>query len=176
MSDVDGSAGMEKISMEGLNASAEMVEVRIQDSSGLGHRLMEFPRLLARDRINMHFFVGLQRGKEVRSACGIAAVNKGRLKALAEWEPHLKAGMEYYDSIVLLSVFPHQFDLKVVGSALSALAAARIPLRGFCSSLSALTFMTEPACIEKAVVALQKCFHISSCRTDLPGAPSREDP
>jgi len=171
MSEVHGPAGMEKISMEGLNASAEMVEVCIHDSSGLGHRLTEFPRVLARDRINMHFFVGLQRGGDVRSACGIAADNKGRLKALAEWEPHLKAGMEYHDSIVLLSVFPHQFDLKVVGSALSALAAAKIPLRGFCSSLSALTFVTEPAYREKAVAALQKCFHISSCRTDLPENP-----
>jgi aspartokinase len=162
---------MQKISVEGLNASAEMVEVSIQDSSGLGHRMMEFPRLLARDRINMHFFVGLQRGGESRSACGIASVNKGRVKALAEWEPHLKAGMEYHDGIVLLSVFPHQFDLKVAGSALSALAAARIPLRGFCSSLSALTFVTEPASIEKAIAALQECFHISSCRTGLPEEP-----
>ena len=171
MNGVDGSTGKQKISMEGLNTSAEMVEVSIQDSSGLGHRLAEFPRLLARDRINMHFFVGLQRGREVRSACGIAAVNKGRLKALAEWEPHLKAGMEYYDSIVLLSVFPHQFGLKAVGSALSAMAEARIPLRGFCSSLSALTFMTEPSHLEKAVAALQECFHISSFRSDLPEAP-----
>jgi hypothetical protein len=162
---------MGKMSMEGLNASAEMVEVSFQDSSGLGHKLMEFPRLLARDRINMHFFVGLQRGGEVRAACGIAAVNKGRLKALAEWEPHLKTGMEYYDRVVLLSVFPHQFDLKVVGSALSALAAARIPLRGFCSSLSALTFMTEPASLDNAVAALKECFHISSCRTDLDEHP-----
>ena len=171
MSVVDGSADMEKISMEGLNASAEMVEVSIQDSSGLGQRLMEFPRVLARDRINMHFFIGLQRGGEVQSACGIAAVNKGRLRALAEWEPHLKAGMEFYDSIVLLSVFPHQFDLKVVGSALRALAAASIPLRGFCSSLSALTFLTEPSHLEKAVAALQECFLISSCRTDRAEAP-----
>ena len=162
--------------MEGLNASAEMVEVCIHDSSGLGHRLIEFPRLLARDRINMHFFVGLERGGEVRSACGIAAVNKGRLKALAEWEPHLKAGMEYCDSIVLLSVFPHQFDLKVVGLALRALAAARIPLRGFCSSLSALTFVTEPAYLDNALAALRECFHMSSFRTDLPENPWREGP
>jgi len=171
MGEVDGSAGMQKISMEGLNASPEMVEVCFQDSSGLAHGLMEFPRLLARDRINMHFFVGLERGGEVRSACGIAAVNKGRLKALAEWEPHLKAGMEYRDGIVLLSVFPHQFDLKAVGFALSALTAARIPLRGFCSSLSALTFVTEPSYLAKAVAALQECFHISSSRTDLLEAP-----
>jgi aspartokinase len=171
MSEVVGWAGMEKIPMEGLNASAEMVEVCIRDSTGLDHRLMEFPRLLARDRINIHFFVGLQRGREVRSTCGVASVNKGRLKALAEWEPHLKAGMECHDGIVLLSVFPHQFDLKAVGSALSALAEAKIPLRGFCSSLSALTFMTEPAYIEKAVMALRERFHISSCRTDLPEEP-----
>jgi aspartokinase len=162
---------MGKMSMEGLNASAEMVEVCFQDSSGLGHKLMEFLRLLARDRINMHFFVGLQRGGEVRATCGVAAVNKGRVKALAEWEPHLKAGMEYYDSIVLVSVFPHHFDLKAVGSALSALAEARIPLRGFCSSLSALTFMTEPASLDNAVAALKECFHIPSSRTDLPEHP-----
>jgi hypothetical protein len=162
---------MGKMSMEGLNASAEMVEVCFHDSSGLGHKLTEFPRLLARDRINMHFFVGLQRGGEVRAACGIAAVNKGRLKALAEWEPHLKAGMDYYDSIVFLSVFPHRFDLRAVGSALSALARAGIPLRGFCSSLSALTFMTETSHIGKAVAALQESFHILSCRTDLPEEP-----
>ena len=167
MSEAEGSAPMQKISLEGLNASAEMVEVSMEDSSGMGlHRLMEFPRLLARDRINMHFFVGLQRGGEVRSTCGIATVNKGRLKALAEWEPHLKAGMEDHGSVVLLSVFPHQFDLKVVGLALSALSAARIPLRGFCSSLSALTFVTEPTSLDNAVAALRERFQISSCRTD----------
>ena len=168
MREVDGGAGVEKIPMEGLNASAEMVEVCFQDSSGLDHRLMEFPRLLARDRINMHYFIGLQRGREVRSACGVAAVNQGRLKALAEWEPHLKAGMGYHDSIVLVSVFPHRFDLKAVGSALSALAEARIPMRGFCSSLSALTFVIETAYLDRAVAALQKRFDIPSCRTDLP--------
>lgn len=159
------------ISMEGLNASAEMVEVSIRDSSSSGHRLTEFPRLLARDRINMHFFVGLQRGGEVRSTCGIAAVNKSRLKALVEWEPHLKADMESQDKIVLLSIFPHQFDLKMLGLALSALSAAKIPLRGFCSSLSALTFVTELASMEKAVAALRECFRISSCRADLHEGP-----
>lgn len=167
----NGSARMEKISMEGLTASGEMVEVCLHDSSGLGHRLVEFPRLLARDRINVHFFVGLQRGGEVQSTCCIAAVNKGRLKALAEWEPHLKAGMRFYDSILLLSVFPHQFDLKVVGSALGALTAAGIPLRGFCSSLSSLTFLTEHSHLEKAVAALQECFLISSCRIDRAETP-----
>jgi hypothetical protein len=60
----------------------------------------------------------------------------------------------------LLALFPHCFDFKILGLGLTALARARIPLIGFCSSLSAITFVTDHTDLDPTIAALKGCFEV----------------
>ena len=61
---------------------------------------------------------------------------------------------EKYPSVGLLSVFPHQSSLRILGLSLYALGKASLPVYGLASSLSALTFVTDYCSLDGAVAAL----------------------
>jgi hypothetical protein len=66
--------------------------------------------------------------------------------------------VEFSGSVDLVSVFPHQFNLKALGLSLIALGKAKIPTHGFSSSLSALTFIIDHADLDQAASVLQGSF------------------
>ena len=94
--------------------------------------------------------------------CCVAASDEARVKNVTEPISDLKACLEFSAPVDLLSVFPHQFNLKALGLSLMALGKARIPLHGFCSSLSALTFITDHAALELACSVLQGPFNLQA--------------
>jgi len=63
--------------------------------------------------------------------------------------------IEFISSVGLLSLFPHQFSLNILGSILHALGRERLPLYGLASSLSSFSFITDYALMNRAVAALQ---------------------
>ena len=92
----------------------------------------------------------------------MAAPVEDRVKSVTEPIPDLKACLEFSAPVDLLSVFPHQFNLKALGLSLTALGKSHIPLHGFCSSLSALTFITDHADLGQASSVLQESFNLEA--------------
>lgn len=57
-------------------------------------------------------------------------------------------------AVGLLSVFPHQASLSVLGEVLQILKSLDVIVHGFASSIAALTFVIDFDCLQKAVSAL----------------------
>jgi len=158
---------IEKIPMEGMKVSGDLVLVDVVDTALAGELLTCFLRGLAENRINMNLFIGGEVEGGVQFTCCVAAPDGGRVKALMDPIPDLKTGAEFSAPVELLSLFPHRFNLKALGLSLLALGNAQIPLHGFCSSLSALTFVTDHTDLDQASAVLQESFslHADPSRT-----------
>lgn len=150
----------ETIPMEGMKVSGDLVRVHVADASLTEELLNGFLRGLTENRVNMTLFIGEKGLGGLQFTCCVAAPEQDRVKTLTEPIPDLRACLEFSAPIDLLSVFPHQFNLKALGLSLMALGKAQIPLHGFCSSLSALTFITDHADLGQASSVLQESFNL----------------
>ena len=149
---------IENIPVEGMASSGDLVRVNALKVCLSAELLTRFLRGLVENRINMNLFIGGEAEGGIQFTCCVAAPDGGRVKAMTDSIAHLKACVEFSAPVELLSVFPHRFNLKVLGLGLMALGRAQIPLHGFCSSLSALTFITDHTDLDQASAALEGYF------------------
>jgi aspartokinase len=150
----------EKIAMEGLRVSGNLALMEVADRSYAGERLSRMLGELAATGVNLNLFIGGETQEEIRFACCVAASDGAHIKALMDLNPELRTGVELSAAVDLLALFPHGFDFKILGLGLTALARARTPLIGFCSSLSAITFVTDHTDLNQAIAALKGCFEL----------------
>lgn len=152
-----------EIPMDGLTLAGGLVEVSFRKPAGPEEALGDFVHFLAEHRVNMNLFQGtLLDGVNIVSY--VADADRNRLKGLMDSGPVFGDQVGWNGRVGLISLFPHRSRLKAVGSAIMALARGHIPIRGFCSSLSAVTFIIEQAHHEKALSALAACFEVPDTR------------
>jgi hypothetical protein len=149
---------VEKVHLEGMNGTGALVRVNIVNGLAPDGMLTGFLRCLAQRRINMRLFIGEESGCGVQATCCVADADGIHVKTLADSTPVLKGCTALQGAAALVSIFPHRFSLKTVGLALMAFSEANLPLHGFCSSLSALTFITDHARLQEVFTALQTHF------------------
>ena len=146
------------IPMEGIKLSSDCVQVNVGTASFTEELVASFLRGLTDHRINMSLFIGGEGPGGIQFTCCVGVPDEERVKTLTEPIPDLKGGVEFSGPVDLVSVFPHQFNLKALGLSLIALGKAKIPMHGFSSSLSALTFIIDHADLDQAASALQASF------------------
>lgn len=153
-------AKMEKIQIAGVKLSGELLQVNI---SGFSHALdakRDLSQLLSANQINMQFLSGVCLRGRSQATCCVRAEKEGRVRELIHADPGLRDNAEFVPSVGLLSLFPHQFSLKILGLSLFAVGAAGVALHGMSSSLSALTLVTDYVHLNKAVAALQEYLNM----------------
>jgi hypothetical protein len=160
---------VEKVHLEGMTGTEALVRVNLVKGSDSGDLLRGFLRSLAQHRINMRLFIGAERPLGVQASCCVADVDIIRVKTLVDSNPDLKGCIEHQGAAALVSIFPHRFDLKTVGLALIAFSEAKLPLHGICSSLSALTFVTDQARLQEVFTVLQTQFDFANHPTQMAG-------
>jgi aspartokinase len=157
---------VEKIPMEGVKVVGDLVRLNVGSTFLRQDVMADFLRGLAQDGINMNLFIGREEEQGIQFSCCVAAADESGARKVTGSMPDLKERTRVHGPVDLLSVFPHQFNLKVLGLGLMALTRAQIPVYGFCSSFSALTFITDHTHSERALAVLGDCF-------ELPGDSSR---
>ena len=157
----------EKIPMEGVNVSPKMAGVSVCDAIPGGDLMAGFLQSLAEDRINMKLLITEEEGVGSRVSCCVAAEAGSRTRSLVDSVPDSTKRTEVHEPVGLISVFPLRSSLKTVGMALTALIEAHVPVYGFCSSLSALTFVIDHDRLQEALAAFESCF-------DFPGERAAE--
>jgi aspartokinase len=153
-----GCAMNDTIVMDGIKLSSEWSQVNVASASLTEEAVARFLRGLADNRINMSLFIGGKGSGGIQFTCCVAVPDEERVKTLAAPIPNLKGGVEFSGPVDLVSVFPHQFNLKALGLSLVALAKAKIPMHGFSSSLSTLTFIIDHTDLDQASSVLQGSF------------------
>jgi aspartokinase len=151
---------VDKVPMEGVKRCRELVRVSLVHASPPEEFLLDFLRMLTQNRINMNLFVGNATEKGIQLTCCVTSSDGSRVRELSDNITNLSGCAEFHRSVDLISIFPHQFNLKVVGLGLMAFARAQIPLYGICSSLSALTFITDHTHSDKALAILEDFFDL----------------
>jgi hypothetical protein len=145
---------MEKIPLAGVKLSGELLQVNMSGFSSASDAKLELSRLLSANRVNMPFLSGVCLEDRSQATGCVSVEDEGRARELIRANPKLRDRAEFFPSVGLISLFPHQSSLKTLGLALFALGAAGLPLYGMGSSLSALTLITPYAHLGDAIAAL----------------------
>jgi len=148
----------EKIPMEGVNVSPKMACVRLNHACRGRNLTAGLLHPLSQARINLNLLIAEQGKEGGRVLCCVAAADANRIGRLIDADPDLPKGAEVHEPAGLISIFPLRSSLKTVGLALIALADAHVPVYGFCSSLSALTFVIDHDRLDEALSAFEGCF------------------
>ena len=144
------------LKIDGIKFSEELVLFNLPDSGHTKSSATTFLHLLAQNRINMPF-VSLTRRQSGLWLSGCVGADKmDRVGYLFEAEPKLTRQLEVIPSVGLLTLFPHQAGLRILGLALAAFGKTQLPLYAMASSLSALTFVTGFSLLERAVEYLEE--------------------
>ncbi len=141
-----------KPQIDGIKLSNELFAVRLSWGPTDEGMVSEFCHLLAKEKINMPF-LSVERGeKGYRITCCVDKEQANDTKKLIlDKYGNFHKDLEFIPHVGLLSIFPHQSSLKVLGVALSVFLKAGIGVFAVASSLSVLTFVTQYGGLESLV-------------------------
>ncbi len=145
---------MGKVQIGGIKLSSKVLQLTLsgQDNS-LALTTLLFS-ILNKNKINLPFASTSFMHGNFQASCCVSYEDKNRVIDIINSVESLKKQIRFINGLGMLSVFPHQSSLKLLGIALYALGNAHIPLFGMSSSISSLTFITDYTLLEKAVASL----------------------
>ena len=97
----------------------------------------------------------------IQVSCCVDAAHLALVKQLVDADPLLPEHVAYTPSVGLLTLYPHQSSLKLLGLSLSALIKADLRVFALGSSIGALTYVLDYARMDKAAAVLQSCFKLA---------------
>jgi aspartokinase len=156
---------MDKFLMEGCKVAGGLFQAELLYSSPEKGVLTDLLGRFVEHRINLDLLTGRQTDDRLELDFLVSSEDAKLVRGLIQSDPEPGRRTSFRSAVDVLNIFPHKADLRAVGLGLLAFAREGIPLYGFCSSLSTLTFVTDPGQTEKALSALGACF-------DLPQAAS----
>jgi aspartokinase len=157
----------QRTKIEGIKLSNELIAINFRNISDSEDLISHVCELLALNQINMPFLSVTRIGRKIHLSFCVSVKDKTRTKDLIHSESVLSSSAECISGVGLLSMFPHQFSMKILGLSLQALGEACLPIYGLASSLSALTFVIDYTHLNKAVAALREYLDIPSDRVSL---------
>lgn len=146
---------MEKIRIEGIKLSGELALVSLAGHPRPQQALTRACRIVASNHINVPYISATCCGDGARAACCVEFQEALRVKSLLARDPDLEGHVEVLSSVGLVSVFPHQSSLRILGLSLHALSEAGLTVHGVTSSLAPLTFLMDHAVLDEAAAALE---------------------
>ncbi len=153
---------MDKIKIEGIKLSEKLVAVNFQNLSTSSDYLSRFCQTLAGNQVNLVFLSKTVIGEDTRTSLCTAITDQVRLREAIAAESGMASRAEFISPVGLLSIFHHQFSLKMFGLVLSIFGRILLPLYGSASSLSSLTFITDYAQLNRAVEAIREYLDVPS--------------
>lgn len=152
-----------KITVKRLKSSEPMVGISI---GGIPDHLRvreALCRVFSENRINLTFLSARRSaGREAVFGCVVAPDLTAARQALGVILPPADGRVRIIPSVSLLSVFPHQSDLRLVGHLLQALWDGRTRVHALASSIAALTFVVDTDRIETAAERLENLLDVQS--------------
>ncbi|MCP3951521.1 MAG: hypothetical protein GY697_04795 [Desulfobacterales bacterium] len=149
------------IRIKGLKISGELCLVILREDSPGNGLLPAFCSILAGSQINIPFLSAEYHAGGIQANCCVDAAHRTLLKRLLSAEPVLQKRAEYKSGVGLLTLFPHQSNLKLFGLSLRTLSKANLRVFAMASSIGALTYVLDYARLDKAASVLQTRFELT---------------
>jgi hypothetical protein len=164
MTATDSNAGG-RLRLGGIKLSLELVQINCIDRPGEILRGARLIRRLADSRINILFFFLSSTARGAVSSFGIEADDFNQAQRLLEPEPDLQPYLETIRSVGTLTLFPHQFSLKLLGLVMFEFGRTGLPIYGMGTSISALTISTDYRYLDQAFSALKTVLDLPANHT-----------
>lgn len=161
---------MEKVKIGGLKQSLELCQFDLKGPNSSEKIVSHVTKLLASQKINIDFLTCNPNSNRYHQFTLCVSQDKFLVTAkLLKGKDALPTGWEVNcrEHVGILTVFPHQSALKILGAIMIAWAAHSIPIYGLSTSLSAVSFVTDYGLIEKSVEAIQDSFLLPENRSPL---------
>ncbi|MBW2030295.1 MAG: hypothetical protein JRJ31_14630 [Deltaproteobacteria bacterium] len=151
---------MEKVQVAGVKLSDELLQIDISAITNGADASSLISRLLGENEINMQFLWGVSLRGQSQAKCCVSMREEARVRDLVAKDRILRGKVEFIPSVGMLSLFPHQSSLRILGASLIAFGEAHLPLYGVGSSVSSLTFITDYIHLHRAIAALREYLSI----------------
>ncbi|MDA8141200.1 MAG: hypothetical protein M0036_21355 [Desulfobacteraceae bacterium] len=147
----------EKIPINGLKQSEQLSAFWVQPGHLPDPTMPKLCRALAAEQINIAFLNHSTIGAPAPGLCCIDANDRAKAIAIIRSDHELSQSVQVGEQGVgLLSLYPHQASLRVLGTALETLNNRGIMVYGLGSSIAALTFVIDYARMEEAAESLSQ--------------------
>ncbi len=151
---------MEKIRINGLKLSDELALLHLEMSSDVSDPLAEVCRLLGDHHINILFMSTAAQSHQKYGICCIESDQTSFAKELISKNSGLLTAVSVKSGVGLVTLFPHQSSLKMVGVVLEKLSGHHIPIYGLASSIAAITVVTDYHHLDHAAQVLAQALNL----------------
>jgi len=148
--------------IEGIKLSEELVLVNFRNLSTPSDCLSRFCQTLVCKQVNLVFLSKTDNDTNSQISLCAALTDQVRVREAIAAEPGMASCAEFVSPVGLVSIFHHQFSLKILGLVLSIFGRVPLPLYGSASSLSSLTFITDYAQLNRALEAIREHLDVPS--------------
>lgn len=150
------------IKIGGIKLSQELAQFNLFGAHSVGLLLTPYLRCIAENRVNLTFLsIGKSEAGFIGSFC-VAVSNLTCVRQLVEGEMAAEHRIEVIAPVGTITIFPHQRSFALLGSVISALGKAGIPIHAICTSLSSLALNTDYRFLDQAVEELEKILDLPS--------------
>lgn len=146
----------QKIKTGGVKISDKLLRIHIANPLNREKEQCRLCRILAGEKISILFLTIDRKGGDFCTSCCVELEHEDRVRALIESEAVMKDHARFTPAVGLLSMFPHQSQLQVLGVSLHALGKANLPILDLSSSLAALSFVLKYEHLKRALTALSE--------------------
>lgn len=154
---------MERIRIEGIKLSNELLGINFRNLSCTKDYISRFSSILTKNQVNL-IFLSLTSNQIF---CCVGIEDRRLVEELIKSDFDLASHADFISPVASLSIFTHQFSLKILGLILNVFGKTSLPLYGLASSLSVLTCITDYSHLNRALTAVQEYLYVPSGQISL---------
>ncbi|MFZ1987289.1 MAG: hypothetical protein WAU91_22960 [Desulfatitalea sp.] len=140
--------------------SEALIPIWVRAPQGSTDLISRACRMIAEIQVNIAYMTTASVGASQPALCCIDPTDQAKAETWIVQDTELSGAIRFGPAVGLLSLYPHQANLKVLGVALAALSDSGITIHGLASSISALTFVIDFDALEKAATILRGCMSL----------------
>jgi len=154
---------MAKLKIGGLKQSLELCQFNLRGLDSSEEIASKVSKLLLSQKINMEFLTYYPHRNSYHQLTFCISQDKfSTISEILKKEGSLHRGWEINSrgQVGIITIFPHQSAIKILGVIMVSWAAQSIPIYGIATSLSAISFVTDYQLIDKAIDVIQDLFKL----------------
>ncbi len=154
---------MKKLKIGGLKQSLELCQFDLRGPDSSEEIASKVSTLLLYQKINMEFLTYYPNRNSYHQLTFCISQDKFfTTSEILKKECSLPIGWEINSRghVGIITIFPHQSAIKILGVIMVSWAAQSIPIYGIATSLSAISFVTDYYLIDKATEVIQDLFQL----------------
>ena len=151
-----------RLSVGGIKLSPELVLFKYSRRIHQPCALLSALRTLSRQQINIFFLsqsLYAEKSSLTTNFCTLPEYTDTTLAALTGMKPAGK-NITTHSTVGALSIYPHKHNFSLLGTVLSTLVGDGLPINGLCTSVSALSILTDFSQYDAALSALAKVLDL----------------